>query len=79
MVPCQKCLLPCNQLALTKGNIMKANKEYCPVTQKRVHEYFDMEYWNNENHPTCGLCWFVDTTRTLDIYPIKDNWKPIDH
>lgn len=33
----------------------------CPG--KPIHNYFDMSYWNNENHPACINCGYVDKSR----------------
>ena len=54
---------------------MKPNQDYCPSTNivdgrkkniwERVHDLYDMSYWNEQNHPACSRCTYIDKTRKL--------------
>ena len=58
-----------SDVGMTGYGLLKPDKDNCVPSlgcYRKVHTYKDCSYWNNEPHPTCVRCGFIDRTRTLE-------------
>jgi ribosomal protein L37AE/L43A len=51
--------------ACSEARNATSTADWCAATGERIHRYSDHTYWNDENHPTCDFCGFVDRARRL--------------